>query len=285
MGVEPSEECRFGSYPGTSFSLDKEKTTWSGSFWGYGDQVESSSLSCLNMVGSAELLAPTILASLANITAQHSQPNNMEPAIMVARLEVVSSVSPTQLLYWNIRRSMRFLPLLERIADDVMLDKVGGKSYLAVHLRRADFLVARRDKVPPLSVTTAQIAELLDMYGLSDVFVASDARPDDEEFNTFLMQGGERSKWNGQEVHFHRLEGHEVGGLKSGQIAVVDQIICTHARVFLGTPSSTFTSRIQEERDLHTHHDEVTSHLLLQQQPPPNSSFDTNTRAIWQVKE
>ena len=35
-----------------------------------------------------------------------------------------------------------------------------------------------------------------------------------------------------------------------GSLAIIDQIICSHARLFIGTYGSTFTIRIQEEREI-----------------------------------
>lgn len=44
------------------------------------------------------------------------------------------------------------------------------------------------------------------------------------------------------------LEQHEE--LKDGGIAIIDQIICSHASHFIGTFESTFTYRIYEEREI-----------------------------------
>lgn len=38
--------------------------------------------------------------------------------------------------------------------------------------------------------------------------------------------------------------------LIDGQLAIIDQIICSHARYFVGTHESTFSFRIQEEREI-----------------------------------
>lgn len=35
-----------------------------------------------------------------------------------------------------------------------------------------------------------------------------------------------------------------------GQIAIIEQIICSYARYFIGTHESTFSFRIQEEREI-----------------------------------
>lgn len=38
--------------------------------------------------------------------------------------------------------------------------------------------------------------------------------------------------------------------IKDGGVAIIDQIICSHAQYFIGTYESTFTYRIYEEREI-----------------------------------
>lgn len=55
-------------------------------------------------------------------------------------------------------------------------------------------------------------------------------------------------------VHRFRPRSQELGQqhqlLGDGAVAVVDQIICSRARYFVGTFDSTFTYRIYEEREI-----------------------------------
>lgn len=37
---------------------------------------------------------------------------------------------------------------------------------------------------------------------------------------------------------------------KDGGVAIIEQIVCSHARHFIGTHESTFSFRIQEEREI-----------------------------------
>ena len=53
-------------------------------------------------------------------------------------------------------------------------DAVGG-SYVAVHLRRRDFLYSHHDRVPSLESAARQIRSALARYNLTTVFVATDA--------------------------------------------------------------------------------------------------------------
>ena len=55
-----------------------------------------------------------------------------------------------------------------------------GGPYLAVHLRRADFLYAHPDGVPSLDNAIKQIKEILDKQKLDMVFLATDADKEGE---------------------------------------------------------------------------------------------------------
>ena len=58
-----------------------------------------------------------------------------------------------------------------------------GGPYLAVHLRRADFLYAHPDDVPSLDNAIKQIKEILDKQKLDMVFLATDADNEGEMQN------------------------------------------------------------------------------------------------------
>ena len=59
---------------------------------------------------------------------------------------------------------------------------VGGP-YLAMHLRRADFLYAHADKVPSLDAVVSQVKDLLEKHKLEKVFLATDGEQEGEEFS------------------------------------------------------------------------------------------------------
>ena len=60
-----------------------------------------------------------------------------------------------------------------------------GGPYLAVHLRRRDFLYAHKEDVPSLKETAAQIEKALKENKLKTVFIATDA-PTEGMTDTFL---------------------------------------------------------------------------------------------------
>lgn len=54
----------------------------------------------------------------------------------------------------------------------------------------------------------------------------------------------------GFEVYRYIPDKETIKKLQAGGIAIIDQIICSHARFFIGTHESTFSFRIQEEREI-----------------------------------
>lgn len=56
-----------------------------------------------------------------------------------------------------------------------------GGPYLAVHLRRADFLYAHPEKVPSLDGVVKQIKKLLKKHELEKVFLATDTETKGEK--------------------------------------------------------------------------------------------------------
>lgn len=53
--------------------------------------------------------------------------------------------------------------------------KAKGGPYIAVHLRRKDFVLARGKEVPSLSMAAEQIQHLLRKQNLTSAFIATDA--------------------------------------------------------------------------------------------------------------
>lgn len=70
----------------------------------------------------------------------------------------------------------------------------GGGPYLCVHLRRKDFLWARRDDVPSLEGAASQIRQKLLSLDLSTVFVATDAPVHGNNFNSRIHSNHKNSK-------------------------------------------------------------------------------------------
>lgn len=236
----------------TQYYYEEDDGLFSGWFWGYHD-IASRQFACLSVQGSASTLKP-LLQKHSNYTA-----------IMLDRAEVILHDIFGDPVYWEIRRSMRFSSRLREVADKFRRDVLNsdderdgtlleedwrtvpnrtqyalGGPYLAVHLRRQDYVTGRPKDVPDLKWAAEQIQALLRKYGLKKVFVATDAG--DEEFQELKAHLGDAVRFEpSQEI---RKE------LKDGGLAIVDQWIAAHARFFVGSYESTFSFRIQEEREI-----------------------------------
>ncbi|XP_015120799.1 GDP-fucose protein O-fucosyltransferase 2 [Diachasma alloeum] len=223
-----------------------------GYFWGY-NNITAKDVQCLLFHGAASNLV-----------------QNLEPTLhktyMFDHMEIPIHDSYGSRDFWRARRSMRFNSELYEIAglfrqrhlssiddDDKTvrprnwLDEkehrtaIGGP-YLAVHWRRKDFLIGRSAYVPSIAKAARQLRKIMENLGLEVVFIATDG--EDHEFEELREQMG-----NYNVVRYIPSDNVRQK-FKDGGVAIIDQIICSYARHFIGTYESTFTFRIQEEREI-----------------------------------
>ncbi|XP_051175782.1 GDP-fucose protein O-fucosyltransferase 2 [Leptopilina boulardi] len=224
-----------------------------GNFWGY-DNITARQLKCVIFHGTASNLKENLQPQLYR-------------SIVFDHMEIALHDYFGSREFWQARRSMRFNLELYKIAnnfrkrelnsDDIsdgierpenwQDEKKGAKNavggpYLAVHLRRQDFLKGRVETIPTIKSVALQLMEKLKELNLKTLFVATDT--DDYEFKKL-----EKYLENFKIIKFIPNE-RENNKFKDGGIAIIDQIICSHARYFIGTLESTFTFRIQEEREI-----------------------------------
>ncbi|XP_069692474.1 GDP-fucose protein O-fucosyltransferase 2 [Periplaneta americana] len=223
-----------------------------GWFWGYSN-ITASEVQCLSFHGHVSLLRGVV----QNLSAR---------AVMFDHAEVALHDVFGDAVYWQARRSMRFAPVLVRLAanfraehlnstdeadgttrpDDWTLEKprsgTKGGPYLCVHMRRKDFLLGRPKHVPSIAGAATQLRQRLKELGLTTVFVATDAP--DEEFEEL-----QRHLSSFQVLRYTPAQVVKET-YKDGGVAIIEQIICSHARFFIGTYESTFSFRIQEEREI-----------------------------------
>merc|ERR1711874_42629 len=64
-----------------------------------------------------------------------------------------------------------------------------------------------------------------------------------------------------------------------GGVAIIDQSICSHARYFIGSYESTFTFRIQEEREIHGFPTKKTFDMLC-----ADGKFDCEKGSVWKIE-
>ncbi|CAG9766227.1 unnamed protein product [Ceutorhynchus assimilis] len=228
--------------------------------------ITSNNVQCLSFHGPATKLSEVLKQDKSR-------------TIMLEHAEVALHDMFGSQIYWQARRSMRFNFELRAIAnefrqlylnssdkdDNTYLAKdwkddkpkrnaIGGP-YLAVHLRRRDFLRGRPDDVPDLKRVAEQITEKLEELELSKVFVATDApQKEYDELNSLLLPKYEIYKYTASKTVEKKYS--------AGGVAIVDQIICSYARYFIGTSESTFSFRIQEEREILGFPTKVTFNVL-----------------------
>nr|XP_022901454.1 GDP-fucose protein O-fucosyltransferase 2 [Onthophagus taurus] len=171
-------------------------------------------------------------------------------------------------LYWKCRRSMRFNKHLINIANEFrnknlnstdVSDKTElpedwkeekprrtalGGPYLSVHLRRGDFVRARPKDTPTISHAAKQIKNRLIDLSINKVFVATDAKINEiNELKSILES-------DGFQVLLFEPNKNVLQKFGDGGVAIIEQIICSYSRYFIGTYESTFSFRIQEEREI-----------------------------------
>jgi peptide-O-fucosyltransferase len=125
---------------------------------------------------------------------------------------------------------------------------------LAVHLRRRDFLRSRSDHTPSIKHAAKQIKKQMERLGLKKVFLATDTHQSEiDELVVFLK--------NYTIVRFAPTQA-ELKRYYDGGVAIIDQWICAHAKFFIGSYESTYSFRIQEEREILGFDPKTTFNLL-----------------------
>lgn len=230
--------------------------SWLWWFWDF-PNVTAKNFKCISIQAQSTYLKKFL------VSTTHAR------SVFLVRAETLihGSFSEWSREFWTARRSMRFAKHLRRIGDSFrstylnstdtedktalkddwrrMKRKHGlavGGPYIAVHLRRRDFLYSHKEDIPSLAGAAQQIEKVLVKLDLRKVFVATDA-PDDEfeELREHLLP---------YEVYRYVAPEDVLAKYMDGGVAIVDQWICTHARHFIGTAVSTFSFRIHEEREI-----------------------------------
>jgi len=225
---------------------------YEGQFFHY-EGVVAKKFACLSVQGHTSVVAPWVR-------------DMQEQSVMLDRAENLLHDWFGDEEYWGARRSMRFSNILVDRADRFRLEVLGsedikddtlvqddwrehmaerrerGGPFGCVHLRRGDFARSRKDQVPSIRWAGEQLSKKMREKKLGVLFVSSDATK--EEFRELSA--------NTKDVKVVRFEPtkEELELFKDGGVAIIDQSICSHARYFIGSKESTFTFRIQEEREI-----------------------------------
>lgn len=255
---------------------------WVWWFWDF-PNVTAKSFKCISVQAQSTYLKPFLLEK----TEARS--------VFLVRAETLihGSYSEWSREYWTARRSMRFAKHLRDVGDDFrktflnstdaedktalkddwrrMKRKHGiaiGGPYVAVHLRRRDFLYSHKEEVPSLKGAALQIERALLQHNLTRAFVATDAP--DEEFEELQQHLAS------YEVHRYIPSDEVMAKYKDGGVAIIDQWICCHARYFIGTAISTFSYRIHEEREILGFASETTFNCFC-----PDNKLDCDQPSKW----
>ena len=196
--------------------------------------------------------------------------------VLVDHFEVLMHDDFAGRLYWAARKSMVYAEHLRSIADKFMRDYLDyspqdGKtgSYLSVHLRRADYVVVRSSDIPSIVGAVTQIELKLEQLNLSKVFIATDSPMSEVEFLTSKL-GVRMSRFVPTPT--------QLSVIGDGGVSIVDQWIAAHAYYFIGTHESTFSFRIQEDRQLKGIPEEFTYNRLC-----PDNEVECLKPTRWKV--
>ncbi|KAM7350381.1 O-fucosyltransferase 2 [Cochliomyia hominivorax] len=226
--------------------------------------LKDPKIQCVNYQGSSNLLKQVIKHISRGLD------NDQFPKVLVIlNAEIVLHDHWADREFWKARRSMRFADNLMKIAADFRFanfnsndktdnvqrppmweyespqhkGKALGGSYLCAHLRRGDFLYDREKTTPTLKSSALQIKYHLQNHNLSTVFLSTDA-------SAFEIKNLKSYIPRYRVVRFTAESLYQKSLIKDGGIAIIDQLICSHAHFFVGTYESTFTYRIYEEREI-----------------------------------
>lgn len=253
--------------------------------------ITEKTITCLRFQGSASLLVKV----LEEYKTKLHTPGTPR-VVLFAHAETALHDFFGDDEYWRARRSMRFNNYLQSIATAYRYEflrstnekdlikrpnlwteekpyrgALGGE-YLCVHMRRADFIYGREGQLPSLRSTANQIKRTLVELGLHKVYLSSDCSGSEFHDIKTMLRGVNLYKFKPPwEYHVQ---------LADGGLAVIDQIICSHARWFIGTFESTFTYRIYEEREILGFPQETTFNTLCKR----DDLVDCNRNSVWPIR-
>lgn len=206
---------------------------YEGYYWGY-HNITAKRVICVQFQGSIEQLWEII----------ERRPKDRK--VMFSHGEIPLHSSYGTKSFWDCRKSMQFNSALIEEANSYIVKKFNCtktkcSNFLSIHWRLQDFYRADR------STSSKRTAEQIDqtvrnkLLDIQDVFIASDGTHMElKSLKAELKMLGYKSYTYVPEVTVYT----------DGQMAIIEQIICSRSAYFIGTHESTFTYRIQEEREI-----------------------------------
>lgn len=237
------------------WAINKDSDCQHNMSWGY-QKIEAKEIICVRFQGR--------ISQLWDILALHPDDKN----VMIAHGEIPLHDNYGTKEYWDCRKSMQFNEHFVYIASVYLREHLHCdfqcNNYVSVHWRRQDFALSRYKEVPSAKSSAIQIDKMVKEFdsALKNVYVATDAPT--SELNELISH---LSALNYKVFHFIP-DAEELSAYSDGGIAVVEQIICSRSAFFIGTHESTFTYRIQEEREILGYPSDTTFNRLC-----PDSGF------------
>ncbi|GAV09648.1 hypothetical protein RvY_19152 [Ramazzottius varieornatus] len=245
------EEANCDEIPAFPYVTNPQEQHVEGWIWGYAG-ISPKKIQCYRTLGSAD----SIISRLLALTSTKDR------AVMFERFENVLHDHFSGKEYWAARKSMKFAKNLVELAENFRKEFLSqmetdhevtysatatnestGGPYICAHLRRQDYLRARPDEVPSMKEAALQLRHVFRKQSLNTVFVATDGT--DQEIKE--LKGALGPGFN---VVTYRPPENLLQKIKEGGAAIVEQITCSHSKYFIGSYESTFSFRIQEEREL-----------------------------------
>jgi peptide-O-fucosyltransferase len=155
--------------------------------------------------------------------------------------------------FWNVKRHVVLHPRLVALAEAFRARHaalLAPGRYLAVHVRRGDFVASRRQDVPAIDEVVQQTREALARHALSTVYLATDAKGDELEQLTRSLPA-------------LRFASDPQAPLHDAEVALIDQHLCAGAWAFIGSAHSTFSTAIMQERELAALHPPERTYTLF----------------------
>lgn len=211
---------------------------YEGFFWGY-NNITVKEVICVKFQGK--------ISQLWDLMATHPSAKK----VMISHGEIPLHDTYGTMAFWDCRISMRFNSLLVSVAEvyisaHLKCNTRKCPNYVSVHWRRQDFVRYRKTDIPTVAGTARQIDTAVRKHQLrtSKVFIATDALDNEKiELENELYKYGHKA-------YFYAPNEEHLEEFNEGQTAIIEQIICSRSAYFIGTHESTFTYRIQEEREI-----------------------------------
>lgn len=263
-----------------------EDGNWRGRFYGY-EEVYAGKFQCMSTQAYLLTFKPFLMKNTSGRSVFLDRAENI----------IHGQYSEWSREWWTARRSMVFSKELRDIADKFRKDNLDsndkddqtelqvwtqmkrnhgdakGGPYLAIHLRRKDYLYSHSKEVPSLE-NAAKVAKLyLKKYKLKKLYLATDAIGNDIIAFKDMLKG--------YEVYYLNVRLTQMQGYYDGARAIIDQWICAHARVFIGTHVSTFTFRIHEEREILGFDPETTFNRFCGDDEPKDCEQPTKWKIVY----